>query len=139
MLEIWGKSKTLSSLADVVAIAAWTDHPKAEFLLDVYHLFRGGSPFEGLTLLNGRKIGMFHVNDYPAGPTRETMEDRDRVYCGDGIAPLPMIFRTLRNIGYEGSLSFEVFNPAYWNTGDPLLVAKTALEKLNVVLVKSFH
>ena len=85
-------------------------------------------------MLNGRKIGGFHVNDYPADPPREAMEDRHRLYCGDGIAPLPEIFRTLRNIGYEGSLSFEVFNPAYWETKDPLLVAKTGLEKLNAVL-----
>jgi len=134
MLEIWGAVRTLNSVADAVAIATWTEHPKAELLLDVYHMFRGGSPFEGLTMLNGRKIGGFHVNDYPADPPRETMQDRHRIYCGDGIAPLPMIFQTLRDIGYEGSLSFEVFNPSYWETNDPLLVAKTALEKLNAVL-----
>jgi len=137
MLEIWGKSQSLNSLADVMAITAWSDHPKAELLLDVYHLFRGGSPFEGLALLNGRKIGGFHVNDYPADPPREEQEDRHRIYCGDGIAPLPMIFQILCDIGYEGSLSFEVFNPTYWATGDPLLVAKTALEKLNEVLKKT--
>ena len=134
ILEIWGASQTLSSLSDAVAIAAWAGHPKAGFLLDVYHMFRGGSPFEGLALLNGRSLVMFHVNDYPADPPRERQEDRHRVYCGDGIAPLPMIFQTLRDIGYEGSLSFEVFNPTYWATNDPLLVAKTALEKLNAVL-----
>ena len=139
MLEIWGMSHTLGSLADALAIAAWTDHPNVEFLLDVYHLFRGGSPFEGLALLNGRKIGGFHVNDYPADPPREELEDHHRVYCGDGIAPLSMIFRLLRNIGYKGSLSFEVFNPTYRETNDPLLVAKTALKKLNTILEKSFQ
>jgi len=34
-------------------------------------------------------------------------------------------------------LSFEVFNPTYWETKDPLLVAKTALEKLNAVLAQN--
>jgi len=134
ILEIWGAVQTLYSLSDALAIAAWVDHPKVGLLLDVYHLFRGGSPFEGLSLLNGRKIAMFHVNDYPADPPREQQQDRHRVYCGDGIAPLPMIFQTLRDIGYEGSLSFEVFNPEYWATNDPLLVARTGLEKLNAVL-----
>jgi len=134
ILEIWGAVQTLYSLSDALAIAAWVEHQKAGLLLDVYHMFRGGSPFEGLSLLNGRKIVMFHVNDYPAYPPREQQHDRHRVYCGDGIAPLPMIFQTLRDIGYEGSLSFEVFNPEYWATGDPLLVAKTGLKKLNAVL-----
>jgi len=137
-LEVWGRSKTFNFLADVMAVAAWADHPKAEFVLDVFHLFRGGSPFEGLSLLNGRKIAIFHVHDYPADPPRERMEDRHRIYCGDGIAPLTKIFQTLHDIGYEGSLSFEVFNPTYWETNDPLLVAKTAIEKLNAVLEKSF-
>ena len=133
-LEIWGRVKTLNSLSDCLAIAAWADHPKVSLLLDVFHLFRGGSPFEGLSLLNGRKIHAFHVHDYPAEPLREQQEDRHRVYCGDGVAPLAAIFRTLRNIGFEGSLSFEVFNPTYWQTNDPLLVAKTGLEKMNAVL-----
>lgn len=134
MLEIWGASPTLSSLADAVAIAAWTEHRNAEFLLDVYHLYRGGSPFEGLLLLNGNKIGMFHLNDYPADPPREKIEDKHRVYCGDGIAPLPAIVQMLRKINYEGCLSFEVFNPTYWASGDPIQVAKTGLDKINRLL-----
>jgi sugar phosphate isomerase/epimerase len=44
----------------------------------------------------------------------------------------------LRNIGYEGSLSFEVFNPTYRATNDPLLVARTGLEKLDAVLHSGF-
>ena len=134
ILEIWGAVKSINSLSDAVAIAAWSGHPKAGLLLDAYHMYRGGSPFEGLSLLNGRSIVMFHMNDYPADPPREKLEDKHRIYCGDGIAPLPKIVQTLRDIGYEGSLSFEVFNPTYWATNDPLLVAKTALEKLNAVI-----
>ena len=137
LLEIWGRVKTLNSLSDVMAVATWSGHPKAELLLDVFHLYRGGSPFEGLALVNGRKIHTFHVHDYPADPPREKLEDRHRVYCGDGVAPLTMIFQTLRNNGFEGCLSFEVFNQTYWETGDPLLVAKTSLEKLNAVIAKS--
>ena len=134
ILEIWGSVRTLYSLSDALAIAAWAGHPKSGLLLDVYHLYRGGSPFEALSLLNGRSIVMFHVNDYPADPPREELNDGHRVYCGDGIAPWPKIFQTLQDIGYAGSLSFEVFNQSYWATGDPLLVARTALEKLNAVL-----
>jgi len=136
LLEIWGSVKTLNSLADCMAVAAWADHPKAAFLLDVFHLYRSGCPFEGLSLLNGRKIHAFHVHDYPDDPPRDKIEDKHRVYCGDGIAPLTTIFRTLRDIGYEGCLSFEVFNPTYWATNDALLVAKTGLEKLNAVIGK---
>jgi len=133
-LEIWGAVQSLNSVSDAIAIAAWSGHAKAGLLLDVYHMFRGGSPFEGLSLLNGKAIVMFHVNDYPADPPRERLQDMHRIYCGDGIAPWATIFKALRDVGYEGSLSFEVFNREYWATNDPLLVAKTGLEKLNAVL-----
>ena len=134
LIEIWGRVKTLNSLSDALAVAAWSGHPKAGFLLDVFHIYRGGSPFEALALFNGRKIHTFHVHDYPADPPRDKIEDKHRVYCGDGIAPLRTIFQTLRDIGFEGCLSFEVFNPTYWATNDPVLVAKTSLEKINAVV-----
>lgn len=132
-LEIWGKSKTLGCLADATAVAVSAGHPKSEFLLDVYHLYRGGSSFEALALLSGRSMTNFHVNDYPADPPRERAEDRDRVYPGDGIAPLSDILGTLRKIGFAGSLSFEVFNPTYWETGDPDRVARTGLQKMKAI------
>ena len=133
-LEVWGASQTMNCLADVTAIAVHAGHSHAELLLDVYHLYRGGSPFDGLSMLNGRKMPNFHVNDYPADPPREQAKDADRVYLGDGIAPLKKILQTLLDIGFDGTLSFEVFNPTYWATNDPMLVAQTGLEKMKAVV-----
>ncbi|MGH7201061.1 MAG: sugar phosphate isomerase/epimerase family protein, partial [Planctomycetaceae bacterium] len=93
-----------------------------------YHIYKGGSAFEGLKLLNGTCLQHLHVNDYPADPPRETLRDADRVYPGDGVAPLGDILRTLRDIGFHGTLSLELFNPEYWQQ-DALTVAKTGLEK----------
>jgi len=128
LLEIWGHSATLTTLSDVFSIASYSGHPRAEFLLDVYHLYRGGSPFEGLALLNPKTLPIFHVNDYPAAPARTQLEDHHRVYPGDGVAPLKDIISLLHQIGFDGWLSFEVFNRDYWATGDPLAVARAGLE-----------
>ena len=97
-------------------------------LPDVYHLYKGGSDFVGLNLLSGPAIGIFHVNDYPK-IDRATIKDQDRVYPGDGVAPLAEVFKALRAIGYAGYLSLELFNRTYWQQ-DPLAVAKTGLGKL---------
>lgn len=132
-LEVWGRSATLTTLADVLAIASYCGRTEAEFLLDVYHLYRGGSPFEGISLLNPKTLSVFHMNDYPADPPRELCEDKHRVYPGDGVAPLKEILKTLVGIGFEGFLSFEVFNPEYWATNDPQEVAKTGLEKMKTL------
>jgi sugar phosphate isomerase/epimerase len=38
------------------------------------------------------------------------------------------LFRALRDVGYRGMLSLEVFNREYWNQ-DALFVARSGLEK----------
>ncbi|MGL6226188.1 MAG: sugar phosphate isomerase/epimerase family protein [Thermoguttaceae bacterium] len=129
-LEMCAGTQTLNCLADLFAVAIHAGHPKTEFLLDVFHLYRSGSPFESLALLNGKKMSVLHFNDFPASPPRETIEDKDRVYPGDGVAPLLPILQTLRNVGFDGFLSFEVFNPGYWSTNDPLKVVQTGRDRI---------
>ena len=69
-------------------VAIESGHPKACVLPDVYHLYKGGSDFAGLKLLNAAAVHVFHMNDYPANPPRSAINDSDRVYPGDGVAPL---------------------------------------------------
>lgn len=137
-LELWGFSKTLARLGEAAFVGIEAAHPKACFLLDVYHIYKGGSDFEGLNMFAGRRMFNFHVNDYPADPLRATINDAARVYCGDGVAPLTSIFRTLRDNGYRGVLSLELFNPNYWKQ-DGLEVAKTGLEKTKATVAKAFE
>lgn len=128
-LEVWGFSKNLSKLGEVAYVAIESGHPKACLLLDVYHLFKGGNEFSGLRQLNGGAMRAFHMNDYPAEPPRATITDAQRVHAGDGVAPLKQILRDLKQTGFQGYLSLELFNKDYWKQ-DPLAVAKTGLEKM---------
>lgn len=129
MVEVWGFSKSLSRLGESVFVMIESGHPKAALLPDVYHIFKGGSDFTGLTKLTGSAIPVFHMNDYPAEPPRAEMRDAHRVYPGDGVAPLGQIIRGLRDIGFDGWLSLELFNPGYWQQ-DALDVARTGLKKM---------
>lgn len=128
MVEVWGFSKCLTRLGEAALVAIESGHPKACILPDVYHLYKGGSPVDGLKLLTRDAMHVFHLNDYPAQPPPDAITDADRVYPGDGIAPLTQVFKILRQIGYNGVLSIELFNRGYWRE-DALVVAKTALEK----------
>lgn len=135
-LELWGFSKTLSRLGEVAYVGIEAAHPQACFLLDIYHIFKGGSDFEGLAMFAGGRMHNFHVNDYPGEPPRATINDAQRVYPGDGIAPLDKIFRTLRDVGYRGVLSLELFNRDYWKQ-DALEVATTGLVKTKAAVVRA--
>jgi len=136
-VEVWGFSKTLGTLGEAAQVAINCGQANATILPDVYHLYKGGSDIAGLKLLAGSAIGVFHFNDYPAAPSRSEINDAERVYPGDGIAPLGEILRTLRDIGYRGALSLEVFNREYWKQ-DALLVARTGLDKMRAAVRKAF-
>jgi 2-keto-myo-inositol isomerase len=136
MVEVWGFSKTLGTLGAALMVAADCGHSGASILPDVYHLYKGGSDITGLKLLDGSAIGVFHFNDYPANPPRAEITDAHRVYPGDGVAPIGELLKTLRDIGYRGMLSLEVFNREYWKQ-DALLVASTGLDKMRTIVKKS--
>lgn len=127
-LEIWGASVFHHIGQAMMAIAVAND-PGARILPDVYHLHRGNSGFESLKMIDGKIIEVFHINDYPGDIPREQMEDKDRVYPGDGVAPLKQLAADLKAMEGEKILSLELFNREYWKQ-DPLTVAKTGLAKM---------
>ena len=133
IVELWGFSKNVSRLGQAVLIATECGAAGGGVLPDVYHLYKGGSDFNGLKMLAGQAVGIFHVNDYPQ-IDRTRIVDADRVYPGDGIAPLKDVFATLRQIGFNGYLSLELFNRDYWKQ-DALTVARAGLEKLKSTLI----
>jgi sugar phosphate isomerase/epimerase len=135
-LELWGRSKTLSRLGEVAFVLVEAAHGDACTVLDVFHIYRGGSDFAGLKKFNGSALHVFHMNDYPADPPREKATDGDRVMPGDGVAPITQILRDLAAIGFRGFLSLELFNKKYFQQ-DPLAVARTGLEKMSAAVAKA--
>ena len=131
-IEVWGFSKNLNRLGECVCVAIESGHPKACVLADVYHLYKGGSDFRGIHLLGPDAIPVLHMNDYPADPPRDKIDDSHRVYPGDGVAPVKEILRLLHHAGGQTVLSLEVFNRTYWKE-DPLEVAKTGLAKMKAI------
>ena len=135
-LEFWGAFDPFHHLGQTLMVAAVANDPDARLLPDVYHLFRGGSGFDGLKLLNTQSVEIFHLNDYPADIPREKQADKDRVYPGDGAAPMGDIIRAIHDMGGSKVLSLELFNPSYWKE-DPLAVAKTGLRKMKEQVSKA--
>jgi sugar phosphate isomerase/epimerase len=135
-VEVWGFSKTLNRLGAAAMVAMESHHPQACILADVYHLYKGGTDHSAIRFLHGDVLHVLHVNDYPNLP-RETITDADRVYPGDGVAPLDTFFRDLHAIGFKGYLSLELFNAEYYKQ-EPLHVIKTGLAKTRAAVQKAF-
>lgn len=132
-LEFWGAYAPFYHLSQALAVAAAANDPDARLLPDIYHLFRGGSGFEGLKLINGNAVEVFHLNDFSADIPRLEQQDKDRIYPGDGVAPLADVMNTLKSMGGKKVLSLELFNPNYW-AQDAEVVAKTGLEKMKKLI-----
>ena len=134
ILEFWGHSANLSRLNEALYVVAASGHPRAAILGDVYHMWRGGSPYEGLRFLTPSTFPVLHMNDVPATPAAPLLTDADRVWPGDGVAPWRQIFGIMNEVGLRPWLSVELFNPNYWKT-TALETLKTGLAKMRRVAV----
>ncbi len=132
-LELWGFSPTLSKLSELAYVATGAAHTSACVLPDFYHIYKGGNDFASLGMIEASRMHCFHINDYPADPPRESIADKDRVFPGDGVCPLPQIIGDLIANGFRGTFSLELFNPEYWQR-DPLEVASEGLRKSQAVV-----
>ena len=45
------------------------------------------TPFSSLKQINGASLHVIHVNDYPQAADSSTLNDGNRIYPGDGVAP----------------------------------------------------
>ena len=132
-LELWGFSKNLNKLSEVMYVAIESGHPSARVLLDIYHLYKGGSSQASLPLVGKPATDVFHVNDYPANLPREAITDADRVFPGDGVAPIRETLSMIKRADKPIVLSLEVFNKNYY--AQPAQdVANTAMAKMKAMV-----
>jgi 2-keto-myo-inositol isomerase len=131
-LEMWGFSKNLSRVSEVMYVALESGHPSARVLLDIFHLYKGGSSLDTLPLMRSSAIEILHMNDYAPNLPASSITDADRIYPGDGVAPVRRVLQLLKNPNKPLIISLEVFNKNYYKQ-DAIEVAKTALAKMKAV------
>lgn len=137
MMEFLGFFASIHTLEQCQAILDLADHPAACLVLDPFHLWRGGSGFGRVPSVGLEQIGVCHFNDAPAAnPPRFEQGDGDRVWPGDGVLPLVPLLQHLQAIGYERTLSLELFNPGYWEM-DPAENAKLGMAKVKASLAEA--
>lgn len=128
VLEFWGRSSVLHSIALCRAVLEASSCDACPMLLDLFHMYTGGSSVDEIRSLSATDIGIVHMNDYPGRPPREEITDLDRVMPGDGVGPTGEFLRALSHVGFVGPLSVELFRNEY-PEADPVATARTAREK----------
>jgi 2-keto-myo-inositol isomerase len=112
-LEPIGGLAFMGGPEDALEIAGRCGADNVGIMMDTFHYYKSGVSLERIAAIPMRKMLIVHVNDAPPRPKHE-LNDSMRVYCGLGDIPLVEEFRILRDKGYQGYLSVEIFNRDYW-------------------------
>ena len=131
-MEYLGFVQEVNSIGKALRIVRDSGHPEATIVLDPFHDFRGGAGCEDIAQLRASQIAICHFDDAPAHPPAHAQVDGDRVLPGEGVIPLDRFVSLLRQIGYTGWVSLELFREDLWQR-DPLEVATNGLAKMRSV------
>ncbi|WP_223258500.1 sugar phosphate isomerase/epimerase family protein [Thermogemmatispora tikiterensis] len=105
-------------------------------IFDAVHFYIGGASLGEISELNPELLYLFHLDDVE-DTVKEAYTDTIRLLPGQGVIPLADICTRLKEIGYDGPCSVELFRPEYWAL-DPLQMARQAREAAVQVLSPYF-
>jgi 2-keto-myo-inositol isomerase len=114
-----------------------TGRDNVGLVVDCAHLWGGGGLFDEIEMVDLAHIFTFHLDDLEDLP-KEAITDAQRILPGQGVIPLDEICRRLKNVGYDGDCSVELFRPEYWEW-DPKELASAVRESATKVLSPYFE
>ena len=99
------ETHVLNIAADGVQYCKDVGMPNLKVHLDCFHMIREEKSFAGAVKTCGKEyLGYVHVNE------------NDRGIPGTGLVPFEEFFRALKEIGYDGPLTIESFDPSFEET-----------------------
>ena len=99
-----------------------------KIVLDTFHLAVSETSPEALSEVPAELIQVVHISDaITQGLPLAKVTDSQRVLPGEGDLPLIPLLSAIRDTGYDGPVSVEVFHPKY-AAQDPTQVAARAYE-----------
>jgi sugar phosphate isomerase/epimerase len=109
--------------------------PSFGVVLDVWHWYHSGSTLDDIRNAGKARIVLVHLSDAAKMPADE-VRDNARLLAGEGVIDLVGIFKTLKSIGWEGSVSPEPLGriPKDMSAEDG---AKLGLESAQAVMRKA--
>jgi 2-keto-myo-inositol isomerase len=125
----WCSVRTLGQCWEIVQE---TDRSNVGLVIDTCHFYAGGSELPTIDEVDPHKIHIFHINDVEERPL-DTIEDAHRLLPGEGVIPLDDILTRLKQIGFDGLCSIELFRPEYWERDAGELAAAAREATLEIV------
>jgi len=127
--EYIGFFRSASRLDQAWQIVQDADDEDATLILDSFHTWNSGGTLDDLRPIPVERISHYHLDDADPHKPAGQQTDPDRVMIGDGPIDLKAESALLRDKGYEGTVSLELFNGQLWKK-DPREVLKIGMERM---------
>lgn len=133
-IEPLGRHPFIPGPREALEVIERVGHDNLGLMMDFFHYYKSGVPLEDIRAIPTELLLIVHVDDCEDLPP-EALTDQHRVYMGEGVIPLKDMMGVLREKGYSGALSVEIFREEYWQK-DPVdvsVAAKAAYDRMMAV------
>ncbi|MBP87787.1 MAG: hypothetical protein CMJ64_13870 [Planctomycetaceae bacterium] len=125
--------KSVYSLPQAWQVVQDADDPDATLIVDAFHGWNSNSTLDDLKAIPVERISHYHIDDAnPNIPPCQQM-DPDRVMIGEGPIDLKAELTVLKEKGYTGAISLELFQHELW-ARDPAEVLKIGFDRLTELI-----
>lgn len=125
--------RSASKLSHGWQVVRDSDDPDATLIVDAFHNWNSGSTLDDLRAVPVERISHYHFDDARSDKPALTQTDPDRVMPGEGCIDLRAEVDLLREKGYQGTVSLELFNRDLWGQ-DPNQVLANGIERMREYL-----
>lgn len=132
-MEYIGFFRSVRHLGQAWQIVQDAADPDATLILDSFHSWNAGATLDDLRAVPAERISHYHIDDADPNKPAGSQTDPDRVMLGDGPIDLRAEIAVLREKGYHGTVSLELFNRELW-AKDPREVLKVGIERMHELL-----
>ena len=112
-IEPLGRHPFIPGPREALEVIERAGHGSLGLMMDFFHYYKSGVSFEDIRAIPNELLLIVHVDDCEDLPP-EALTDQHRVYMGEGVIPLKDMLGVLREKGYSGALSVEIFREEYW-------------------------
>lgn len=123
-IEPLGRHPFIPGPREVLEVIERAGHGSLGLMVDFFHYYKSGVPLDDMRAIPTELLLIVHVDDCEDLPPAD-LTDQHRVYMGEGVLPLKDMMGVLREKGYSGALSVEIFREEYWKK-DPVKISVAA-------------
>ena len=128
-IEPLGRHPFIPGPREALAVIERAGHSSLGLMMDTFHYYKSGVALDEIRAIPTELLLIVHVNDCEDLPL-DKLTDQHRVYMGEGVIPLEEMLDVLREKGYAGPMSVEIFREAYWER-DPVEISVAAKAAYN--------